>query len=96
MHGPSMTSSPMHVDQLSLGYILGQLQQADQDQIRRQAEQASEAKALKARVEKLEHWGERAIILLVLYSAAIGLHLTAGSMGPLLGALLRSALGIRS
>ena len=58
-------------------------------------EQRADHKALKLEVDKLKTWAERAGILALLYILGTGLHLSAGTMAPVIGAAIRGATGLR-
>lgn len=76
-------------------YALGSLEATTREHGRQISEQRSDHKALKVEVDKLKTWAERAGILALLYILGASLHLGAGTMGPLIGAMLRSVSGLR-
>ena len=84
-----------YVDSTRTQYMLGHIQATQEDHARRISDREADHKALRTEVDKLKTWAERAGILALLYILGTGLHLTAGTMGPIVGAAIRAATGLR-
>jgi hypothetical protein len=79
----------------ALGEEIGALKANNRTQDRRLERLEQRDEQRKSDLDRLRTNVERGAILLVLYAAGIGLHMAAPFAGPLLGALLRWALGVR-
>ena len=84
-----------YVDSTRTQYLLGHIQATQEDHGRRILDREADHKALRTEVDRLKTWAERAGILALLYILGTGLHLSAGTMGPLVGAMVRAATGLR-
>lgn len=84
------------VDSTRTQYLLGRIQATQEEHGRRISDREAEHKAMRAEVDKLKTWAERAAILALLYILGTGLHLSAGTMGPMVGAIVKAATGLRS
>lgn len=85
-----------YVDSTRTQYLLGHIQATQADHSRRLSERETDHKAMRAEVDRLKTWAERGAILALLYILGTGLHLSAGTMGPVLGAMIKAATGLRS
>lgn len=84
-----------YVDSTRTQYLLGHIQATQDDHGRRLSEREADHKAIRSEVDRLKTWAERAGILALLYILGTGLHLTAGTTGPLIGAMIKAATGLR-
>lgn len=91
MRHPNWMQSPPNYQDFSLGSLTAQ----SEAHTRLITELRADHKALKLEVDKMRAWGERMGMLVVMYLCGTGLLVSAGTTGPLLGTMVRSALGLR-
>lgn len=84
-----------YVDSTRTQYMLGHIQATQEDHARRICDREADHKAIRAEVDKLKTWAERAGILALLYILGTGLHLSAGTMGPIIGAAIKGVAGLK-
>ena len=91
MGHPNWMQSPPNYQDFSLGSLTA----LTEEHTRQITEQRADHRALKLEVDKLKTWAERAGILALVYILGTGLHLSAGTLGPVIGAAIRAATGLR-
>lgn len=78
-------------------YTIGRLETKDAEQDRRLGKIEDNREKDKAELDKIKTWGERIALLVVLYALTAGMHMTAPIVGPVVGAVARSAIsGLRA